>query len=451
MCGQSGTTEVDNDRLYCAIEDLRKIALKRCWLYGLSSQSRSWTSSLESVWKKNRITRWGFPIIVLFPAVAPLFVLIFADVTGFKRQLIIGYIVFIILATAAFFSISFFMKMNEKEPNKTTVKLARMQMIFYSLTGVFVVGFTVLNVWSTLDLGAGLYGYAAIAGQLAAGFVFLGQFVGMIYVPFRHVSYADLAGVSKFLQSVGWALIPAPFVLLVAQILIQMMEKKEDRVGEVLALFLSLLSWVANFIRTQRQWSNDYTTRREGIAEKLDALLPKKCNELNRSELIDSDEIESLCHLVRVGVSVRCSGVPLVPTEVLSLYVAARIFRCLEVRKFVLKEWKIEEVLLDSEGGTLNQSAPSSTSSNGQPPNAGQDGDSSNKRCSCNQAEYVAWRIMGEIMNAPYYMRKCVIESLADLMNLKSIKEGTGVEWKVYFAADALVRETIVSNGVYAR
>lgn len=365
-------------------------------------------------------------------------------------------------------------------------KLAWAEFFTYILFAAGLVVAMVADVWITWGLSVGLYKYAVVAGELSGFFVILGQLVGTMYVPLRRIAYVDLVCVSKNLQSAGWALVPAPFVLVVMQVLIQMMGKEENRMRELSALFLALLSWVVNFIKQRRQWFSDYTTRREGVEEKLDALVPKKYDEFKCSYSIDGDEVKSLCNLIRVGVSERCSGLPLVPTEILSLYVAVRIFRWPGVREVILKEWKLNKVPSVSmeEHSSSNKEvpsepsgdAPSSQDMDGQPEVAGNggriakvdadacgqslgdgpqnlskdDARSQSVLTEKSQSAYEAWRIMGELVNAPYYMRKCTRENLEDLMNSEFIMGGSAA-WKSYLAADALVRETIFSSGLVVR
>lgn len=277
--------------------------------------------------------------------------------------------------------------------------------------------------------------YAVVPAYLAATCLIVGVTVESSYIPLRRVPYVDIVCVSKFMKSTGWALFPVPFMLVLMGAFIRNIGKSDDRIIQVIGFSLTFLTWIASYLRQQRRWYVEYVEAREKLEEKLDYLAPKivsrsdsngTSSHINTELECSKNEVEALIRLVREGVSLKYSSMPLIPAEILSLYIASRICMWPIVRRNLVDYWSLGEV--PQQQGAQQQGA----------------------RDSSEEMYELFGRLIVEFEALPSHIIKCIKDDVKNLAKCGFECDGVSCG-KKFLAADILVRETVFSGGIFVR
>lgn len=282
--------------------------------------------------------------------------------------------------------------------------------------------------WKQAQEGSDGFLYVMVPAYLAATCLMVGGVVENLYVPLRRVPHVDIVCVSKFMKSTGWALLPVPFILVLVGAFIRNIGKADDRIVQVIGFSLTSLTWIASYLRQQRRWYVEYVEAREKFEEELDRLAPKTVSRKNgpdyqiKTELeCSKNEVEALIHLVREGVSLKYSSMPLVPSEILSLYIASRICMWPIIRQSFIDYWSLGEAV---------QQEPTGHSGEGMYELFG--------------------RLIVEFEALPGHIIECIKDNVKNLAKRDFECDGTSCG-KKFLAADILVRETVFSGGIFVR
>ena len=233
------------------------------------------------------------------------------------------------------------------------VKWARLQfalLLFFAIYLTIAMLIVVWLSWKQAQEGHDGFQYVLVPAYLVATCLLVGTVVENLYVPLKRVSHVDIVCVSSFLKSTGWAMLPVPLILTVIGAFISNIGASDDKLAQVIGLSLTLLTWIASYLRQQRQRYVEYAEARGKIEAKLDALTPKTVigilGERQNRVVLDysEDKVDTLIRLAKEGVSIMYSNMPLIPVETLSLYLASRIYLWPVVRQNLADYWGLGEV-----------------------------------------------------------------------------------------------------------
>lgn len=312
-------------------------------------------------------------------------------------------------------------------------KWARIQFAVQLILALYLMFAMLVVVWLSFKQaqeGHDMFQYAVVPAYLSGTCLLVGVTVEGSYIPLRRVPYVDIVCVSKFMKSTGWALLPVPFILVLVGAFIRNIGKADDRIVQVIGFSLTFLTWIASYLRQQRRWYVEYVEAREKFEERLDLLAPKTVNRKTESggdnqiktELeCSKNEVETLIHLVREGVSLKYSSMPLVPSEILSLYIASRICMWPIVRNSFIDYWSLGEAFRQERTGGSSEGM-----------------------------HELFGRLIVEFEALPGHIIECIKDNVKNMVKCDFECDGA-ICWKKFLAADILVRETVFSGGIFVR
>lgn len=311
-------------------------------------------------------------------------------------------------------------------------KWARIQFTIQLICALYLMSAMLIVVWLSFKQaqeGHDMFQYAVVPAYLAGTCLLVGVTVEGSYIPLRRAPYVDIVCVSKFMKSTGWALIPAPFILVLVGAFIKNIGKADDRIVQVIGFSLTFLTWIASYLRQQRRWYVEYVEAREKFEEELDRLVPKTINTRISDDDIQTrmvlecskNEVETLIHLVREGVSLKYSSMPLVPSEILSLYIASRICMWPIIRQSVIDYWSLGEAFQQKRTGGSSE-----------------------------EMHELFGRLIVEFEALPGHIIECIKDNVKNMAKCDFECDGASCG-KKFLAADILVRETVFSGGIFVR
>ena len=321
---------------------------------------------------------------------------------------------------------------NHNSYHSEVTKWAQIQFALQLIFALYLMFAMLIVVWLSFKQaqeGHDMFRYAVVPAYLAGTCLIIGATVESSYIPLRRVPYVDIVCVSKFIKSTGWALLPVPFILVLVGAFIRNIGKADDRIAQVIGFSLTFLTWIASYLRQQRRWYVEYVEAREKFEEELDRLVPKTINTRISDDDIQTrmvlecskNEVETLIHLVREGVSLKYSSMPLVPSEILSLYIASRICMWPIIRQNFIDYWSLGEAFQQELTGDSSEG----------------------------EHEFFG-RLVVEFEALPGHIIECIKDNVKNLAKRDFECDGTSCG-KKFLAADILVRETVFSGGIFVR